>query len=307
MTSWHSYPSIFALGHRAVENLFSGPVTIEEKVDGSQFSWGLFDGELRARSKGQQLVMDAPEKMFNKAVELVVALKPLLHDGWTYRGEFLRSPHHNALTYSRVPKGHVVLFDINTGEEEYMLEREKKEEAERLGLEVVPTFNVVVSGVDQIIALLENESFLGGTKIEGVVVKNYSLFGLDKKVLMGKYVSEAFKEVHNKTWHVTNPRRSDVVQWLVSRYKTDARWEKGIQHLREQGVITDSPKDIGPIMKEIQADIQKECEDEIKAKLFEWAKPHILRGALAGFPLWYKDQLLKKQFEGQFKEEARSE
>lgn len=36
--SWHSYPSIYALGHRAIVDLLKGPVFIEEKIDGSQFS-----------------------------------------------------------------------------------------------------------------------------------------------------------------------------------------------------------------------------------------------------------------------------
>jgi len=44
--------------------LFDGEVTIEEKVDGSQFSFGLIDGELQCRSHNQQLVIDEPEKMF---------------------------------------------------------------------------------------------------------------------------------------------------------------------------------------------------------------------------------------------------
>jgi hypothetical protein len=40
MSSWHSYSSIYALGHKALAELFMEPVLIEEKVDGSQFSFG---------------------------------------------------------------------------------------------------------------------------------------------------------------------------------------------------------------------------------------------------------------------------
>jgi hypothetical protein len=36
MNSWHSYPSIFTLGHSAISDLLDGPVCVEEKVDGSQ-------------------------------------------------------------------------------------------------------------------------------------------------------------------------------------------------------------------------------------------------------------------------------
>jgi hypothetical protein len=50
-------------------------------------------------------------------------------------------------------------------------------------------------------------------------------------------------------------------------------------------------------MKEIPADIEKECVDEFKDRLFRFAWPHIRRKATAGFPEYYKDQLLKRQFE----------
>ena len=68
MNSWHSYPSIYNIGHRYVVDLLNEPVLIEEKIDGSQFSFGVFDGELKCRSKGAQLNLVAPEKMFIKAI-----------------------------------------------------------------------------------------------------------------------------------------------------------------------------------------------------------------------------------------------
>ena len=39
------YGKIFALGHRAAEGLLERAVTVEEKVDGSQVSWGLLGGD----------------------------------------------------------------------------------------------------------------------------------------------------------------------------------------------------------------------------------------------------------------------
>ncbi len=38
-----------------------------------------------------------------------------------------------------------------------------------------------------------------------------------------------------------------------------------------------------------------ECEE--KDELMKWAWPHISRMATRGFPQWYKEQLLKRQFE----------
>src|SRR3990167_7209919 len=101
MDRLYSYPSIYSIGHKAIEDLFSSPVLIEEKLDGSQFSMSLVDGQLLCRSKNQQIVVDEPEKMFSKAIETAKSLD--LHPGWIYRCEYLRAPKHNTLAYDRVP------------------------------------------------------------------------------------------------------------------------------------------------------------------------------------------------------------
>lgn len=301
MDSWHSYPSIYALGHRAVSELFTRDVYLTEKVDGSQFSFGSdMNGEVRARSKGQELHIDAPEKMFSVAVNAVLAIKDRLTPGWTYRGEYLRSPKHNTLSYSRVPHHNVILFDINDGHESYLPYEELEAEAERIGMEVVPRiFTGRITSAEQLLSFLDRESILGGVKIEGIVVKPvaYDLFGADKKVLMGKFVSEAFKEIHGKEWKAANPAQSDILTVLAARYATEARWEKAIQHLLDRGELEGSPRDIGKLLKEVQADTHKECADEIKEALFKWAWGTIGRKLTHGFPEWYKRKLADSQFE----------
>ena len=109
----HSYPSVYAIGHKAISNLFVGPVVVEEKVDGSQFSMALLDGVLVCRSKGAQLVVDAPEKMFQRAVDVARSLQ--LTPGWVYRCEFLGKPKHNTLAYARIPERHLIVFDVCSG------------------------------------------------------------------------------------------------------------------------------------------------------------------------------------------------
>ncbi len=292
-----SYPKVYNLGHRALRELANGPVVAQEKIDGSQFSFGRINGKLHARSKGKELIIDAPEKLFARGVEAISQLS--LHDGWTYRGELLDKPEHNALAYDRIPEKHVILFDIDTGEAEFLSPEQVAEEAERIGLEVVPTFfHGVLSSTAQLFGLLETTSILGGQKIEGVVIKNYAQWDpATGKTLMGKYVSEAFKEVHKKTWGESNPAGKDIIVRLTEAYKTPARWAKAVQHLKERGELDESPKDIGPLIKEVQTDILAECEDEIKEALFKWAKPHIVRGSTGGLPEWYKEQLAERQFE----------
>ena len=300
MESWHSYPGIYNLGHKAVDDLLSGPVLVEEKVDGSQFSFGVTeDGEIRVRSKGATMLVDAPEGMFIRAVATVKELAPRLHPGWTYRAEYLRSPKHNALVYDRVPRQHLIIFDVNTGHESYLDYDAKAAEADRLGLEVVPVlYQGMVATLDQFRGFLDTVSVLGGQKIEGVVIKpvGYGLFGLDKKALLGKFVSEAFKETHAHAWKEANPKSGDIIEIIAGAHTTQARWMKAIQHLRESGKIEDSPKDIGLLVREIPEDIMRECEADIRDALFAWAWPHIRRKVTAGMPEWYKEQLLHQQF-----------
>jgi len=266
----------------------------------SQLSFGFFPGTdaepLRARSKGAQLNVLAPEKMFARGIEIIRALP--LHEGWTYRGEFLGKPKHNALAYDRIPANHVILFDINTGHEEYLPYDAVCDEAARLGFEVVPRLHEgMVAGIEMFREMLSRTSVLGGQPVEGVVVKNYALFGPDKKVLMAKYVSERFKEVHAAEWKLSNPAAGDVIQTLIQHYRTPARWQKAVQHLREAGALEQSPRDIGLLFKEVPVDVKTECEDEIKQKLFEWAWPKVSRGITAGLAEFYKEDLLRQQFE----------
>lgn len=292
----NSYPHIYNLGHAAVRDIFTEPFLIEEKVDGSQFSFGIFDQELQCRSKGSKVLLDAPEGMFTLAVESVKYLAPKLRDGWTYRCEYLSKPKHNTLTYSRIPLHGLIVFDITTGLESYLSAADRLVEAKRIGLEVVPVIETAVTTEGELKSLLDRTSCLGGSKIEGIVIKSNTLFGPDKKRLMAKFVSEEFKEVHRKVWKEGNPAGKDIVERLIAKYKSDARWRKAVQHLREQGILTDSPKDIGGLMIEAKADILKECEEEIKELLFIWARDKILRGAVSGLAEWYKEELLKKQF-----------
>ena len=296
-TSWHSYPKVWNIGHPQSENLFKGPVIVQEKIDGSQFSFGIFDGELKVRSKGKEMPVDYPEKMFDKAVETVLKIKGVLKEGWTYRAEYLSKPKHNTLAYDRTPKDYLIVFDINPGYEQYLTPEGVKKEASRLDLECVPTFyKGEVNTVEKLKELLETVSYLGGQKIEGIVVKNYSQFGRDGKVVLGKHVSEKFREMNGVDWAKRNPSKTEFMQILIDQYRTEARWEKAVQHLKEAGQLENSPRDIGKLIKEAEKDFIEECKEEIMLKLWNHFSSQMVRRIRAGIPEWYKERLLKSAF-----------
>lgn len=295
------YPAIHNLGHPLIADLFADPVLIEEKIDGSQFNWWLDDENiLHFRSKGTEIYPETADKLFKPAITKVLEIKDKLKPGLFYRGETLCKPKHNTLAYARVPKGNIILFDIDDGNGNFFTYPEKAKEATRLGLETVPLIDQVEANQIQDLGAYAQEtllrgSILEGTPIEGMVFKNYKRFGRDGKPLFGKYVSEKFKESHKKNWKEVNPGSNDIILNLTEIYRHDNRWVKAIQHLQEKGELVNDPKDIGKLMKEIQEDVKKEEYENIVQLLWKWAWPKLSRGIIRGFPEFYKKLLLEKQ------------
>ena len=126
------------------------------------------------------------------------------------------------------------------------------------------------------------------------MVKNYARWGDDGKMLMGKIVSADFRELNKKTH--AKPGRGDIIAGVIKTITTDARYAKAVQHLRDSGQLDQSPRDIGPLMKEVQQDIEAEAVDEIKDALWLHFRKDILRGASRDLPAWYKNELLQLQF-----------
>lgn len=299
MNKLSSYSKIYSLGHRAIRDLLNGEIVVQEKIDGSQFSFGVINGELQCRSRNQPLDLDIPHKLFALAVETIKSKKNLLAPNYTYHAEAITTLRHNVLQYDRIPAGGLVVYDIDTGGQNYLDCDALVVECNRLGLEYVPyiispSSNDVVS-IESLEHWLTYTSYLGGTKIEGVVIKNYDCFGVDGKTLMGKCVSEAFKETMRGKG--PKPGKKEAILGIIDHFKTEARWNKAVQHLRENGELEDDPKDIGKLMKELNTDFISECEDELKNLLLVAFRKDIIKGVASGFPEWYKAQLLEKQFE----------
>lgn len=294
-----SYPKVWNIGTNQVKEIFDSPVVVQEKIDGSQISFGIIDGQLKMRSKNADMFSGNPDGMFSKGIQTIMEIEHLLMPGYYYRGEYLQSPKHNSLTYGRVPRGHIILFDIGREDGSYLSIDDFRDEADRLNLEYVPTYYIgKIDSVDQVKEFMNSTPALGGdVKIEGLVFKNYSKWTSDGKTMMCKFVSEEFKEKHAEDWGERNPSQKDFVEIIVETYKTDRRWEKAIEHLRDAGRLEWSPKDIGELIKEVKRDVREECEEEIKEKLFNHFWPTIERRLTGGLPEFYKNKLVERQFE----------
>jgi hypothetical protein len=292
-----AYGKVYVIGHKEVADLFIGEVIIQEKIDGSQFSFSVdTDGRLWCRSKGVNIEPEAPPAMFAAAVDTVKSLVDKLVPGWVYRAECLMKPKHNTLCYSRVPIGNIILFDIDHGIECYLPHSVMRAEVDKLGLECVPLLGGgLIRSVDQLIDILQTESILGGTTIEGFVVKNYNRFTMGGHILKGKYVSERFKEDNKKTHKII--QTADVLASIIDTYCTEQRWRKSLEHLRDDNELEFEPRDISKLVGTVCKDVHDECADEIKEALFKWAWKRVAKGLTRGLAEWYKQYLLERQFE----------
>lgn len=298
----HSFPKIFAIGTDYISGIFENEVEITEKIDGSQFDFGKIGGELYMRSKGVMIFPDAIPAMFAGAGEYAQSIVDKIPDNTVFYCEHLNKPHHNTLTYGRVPTNGLILFGVSDHTGKFISAYEELlGYAQLIGIECVPlVYKGKIDTPDGLKDLLDRESVLGGTKIEGIVVKNYAkpflLGGQAIPLMAGKFVSEEFKEVHADSWKAEHSTRG---KWdsFKDGYRIEARWEKAVQHLRDSGVLTNSPQDIGKLLSEVKRDITEEEQDTIKEFLWREFGDELLRHSTGGLPEWYKEKLLNRAFE----------
>jgi len=292
-----AFPKILHLGDSYLETIFDEEVEITEKLDGSQFGFGIVDGQLIVRSKGKEQDLDEPDKMFVEGVEYVRSIEHLLQEGIFYYGEYLQKPRHSTLAYDRIPKNHIALFAIYGGTTGRFFEYDSiASEALRLDVDAMPLIYKGKSNPEHALSFVDGPSYLGGSDREGIVVKNYKdweyLGRLHYTVMSGKFVTEKFKEVHTSDWKKFNTGKGRLED-LMAMYRTDARWHKAVQHLRENGELEGSPRDIGNLIKEVKKDVSEEERDNIKEKLWEIYGDDFLKSATNGLPQWYKEELAK--------------
>ena len=275
----------------------------------SQFGFGKENGRLFARSKGKEQDLDNPDMMFELGVEYIKRIADLIPDNMTFYGEYLNKPKHNTLAYDNIPKNHIALFGAyNSVTREHFGMDVIKEWAEKLDVDTVPLIYSGTCSPEFVLGLVkERVSYLGGQKIEGVVVKAYKpwmfMGSMPQTVMSGKYVTEEFKEVHVKNWKKENTGKGKL-EVAMGQYKSEARWNKAVQHLRDNGELTGTPKDIGPLIKEIRRDVTEEEKEAIKATLWSIYSNDFLATATNGFPQWFKEKLVRGEISSNQEPEA---
>lgn len=297
------YTKVFRVGDRNVSDVLEGNVIVEEKLDGSQFRIYIKNGVLQFGSHRVNYdETNIPDKLFNKAITEAEKVFDGVMGEWMIYAEYLKKPKHNTLSYERVPKHHLCVFDVwDMKSNEWFSYDEKKKFVEGLGLEV-PQLIYQGNGKeitsDKLDEWVNNtKSMLGNQIIEGVVIKNYNkthsfdwCVGFPK---ISKYVREKFKEMNHKRWG----EKKDPLTAIEVKYKSEARWDKAIQRLREEGKLTMHMRDLQFLIPSVQKDILEEEGEVIKEELWKAFKKRFMKSWTQGLPQYYQKWLFDQGVE----------
>lgn len=288
-----------------------GHFFVQEKYDGSQFRFGIDEtGKYWFGSKGVTYTdKRPPEKMFIKAVQKATEALDRLKENTvkayfhsiTFFAEYIRRPKHNTLTYDHVPENNLVLFDVYDYRKNpagWLNPEDVTDYAKVLGIDHALTY-VITSKFPpytDIEKLLTEKSSLGGTQIEGVVIKNYDItleINGEIRPLFYKYVRDDFKELNNAEWN-SHPNKKSIESIVPEVLNKEAVFRKAVQHLEENGKAEGHMRDMQRLIPLVYEDLYEEYLPAIQEMLIKKFQKDIEREIVRGLPEYYKKYLYEK-------------
>lgn len=318
------YGKVFSIDNKegaaiAAELRASGSYYVQEKVDGSQIRFCVTLGAggepaLKVASRNNVIDINFPPKLFRSAVLGLIERVPTFYESdftnVVFYGECLETTRHNKSMYGRVPTGNIALFDayqeVSSLELDGVVRTTKRwlsiEElrfaAKILNIDVVPSW--YCNEWAGIVDCMEKQSFLGGSQVEGVVLKplnsSVSIEGRGAVKMVNKSLVDRKSSGTNKPKNATaDPINSSMVTRLVEFIESYASEEsdflEAVKALREQGHPMNSLKETGALLKYIYEDMKEEDAATIKEKVFEIVFPAFVQMAQRGAKTWYMEAL----------------
>ena len=301
-----SYGKVRPFNDPDLEGLLEEPCYIQEKIDGSQFSFTVTpENNLITRSRGAILNLQQPQKLFLPAICTVKALYEAnrLPTGLIFRGEAVSTPRHNKLDYQVVPPGNIVLYDVYDSQSNKELHNsEVAKWAKTFNLLYAPILKTYENPkIDLSIEILKNlvtsttSCINPSVSVEGVVIKRCNSTFMDKTGEIGraKYVSEDFQELQNTKKSIAENQFTD----LAPIFAPEPRKYKLIQRLKESGEWTGTMKDMAKMVPMLIEDVEQECMEELKNMVYLAVRKKVRQGIQTGLAQWYKEKLMEKAFD----------
>lgn len=258
----------------------SQPVVVQEKVDGSQFAFHLTaDGGVACYSRTREI--EGHDPMFAMACATAKASAQHLTIGHLYVGEALSGRRQNVLMYDRAPRGGLVLFEVQD-EAAKSVVFDCRDLADRIGCDAVAIiYEGAMPSKDELRAMATGHSATLGGQREGIVVKQANPYS------RCKIVADNFAEVKI----IKAEKAESPVAGIGQAFAQPARFEKALQHLKEQGKIKGDNSDIRLLIDEVRRDMFDEEKAAISDALFSVFAKDVARAAVAPVAKWYMNRL----------------
>ncbi len=230
--NFKKYQHIERLGTQATEGIRDGRVYIFPKLDGTNSSVWLENGEIVCGSRNKELTISQDNANFYKEMLGNQYIKNLLRDypHWRLYGEWLVP--HALKTYEETAWKHFYVFDIvdeTTGN--YIPYIEYENILSHYKVLFIPVLQIITNPtIQEITNVLENNTFLVEKGIgEGIVLKNYNYTNKYGHVIWAKVISDEFYEVKKeKPKKLTENEREDNI---IEKYMSVSFIQKEIAKL----------------------------------------------------------------------------
>lgn len=229
---FRKYQHVERYGSTTVKGIDEGLCYVFPKIDGTNASVWLDDGELQAGSRKRHLSAEQDNAGFYEWASKNEKLKLFLlnNPSWRVYGEWLVP--HSLKTYDDNAWRQFYIFDIIDGDSDMHLPYNVYQPIlEEYGLEYIPPlFTVKNPTYDTLTNMLRKNTYLikdGEGEGEGIVVKNYNFVNRYGKQVWAKIVTNEFKARHKKAMGATEVKEKGLVeQKIVDKYVTKALCEK---------------------------------------------------------------------------------
>lgn len=253
------YQHVERLGHKEVEGILDGPVTVQEKIDGANATVAYIDNKLVVASRNNTISVDGtPPTGFRGLVEYVLANPgfypaPPIKD-WILRGEWLV---HHSLRYRDDVYGHLYIFDVQRPDGSYVLPSEYEPVLAAAGLRFVPVAAEFTSPTpEQLLEVLQRDSTFGAPMREGIVIKRYDFVNQYGRVQWGKMIHGDFKQKNSLFFRA--PKSADAEVRFVSMAVTPELVRKTIAKVAFDKQEDASVRHMATVLGRVWYDVFKE-------------------------------------------------
>lgn len=280
--SFSKYQKVARIGTVDVEGILEGKCYVFPKLDGTNASVWLEDGEMCAGSRNRELSEAQDNANFYKKVKEDKNIKEYLEENPTHRlyGEFLVP--HAIKGYKEDAWRKFYVFDVmvkdENGKENYLTYEEYLPKLKEYDLDYVPLISEGNSySYEELKELANGEDFLMEEGIgEGIVIKNYDYVNRFGRITWGKMIADEFKERETKKKNKEKDEGCEIEglileEKVVDKCCTEAFIEKEFAkvELRHNGF---SSRYIGELLEQVWREFLTE---EIHNIVLEYRNPTI--------------------------------